>query len=269
MLTNTSRLFTYLLAALYAVIGGVLFFQPEQQAPIFAWNVTGFMTMTIGAWCLGNSWLAFFTARRWNWQMVYPSLSYLWSFGLLEGFIVVSFRDKLNLDYPVAMAYVAAISVNALAAVIGIADWLRVRPAWKASEPMTSLMRGIAASFVLFVGFIGIYGMSVQAGAPITTGEVFPEAMTTLTLRSFGAFFLSLTIGMLPLIFEKNRAPFLNYSFLSFGLVIIITIAAFAYFPLFNFSEHPFGLVYFLAYFVAAGISIFFFRKFGTGTSKA
>lgn len=269
MLSTTSRVFTYLLAALYALIGVILFIQPEQQAPVFAWNVTGFMTMTIGAWCLGNAWLAFFTARRWNWQLVYPALSYLWSFGLLEGMIVVSFRDKLNLDYPVAMAYVAAISVNALAAVIGIADWLRVRPAGKVSEPMTGLMRGVATTFVLFVGFIGIYGMSVQAGAPITTGEIFPEAMTTLTLRSFGAFFLSLTIGMLPLLFEKNRAPFLNYSFLSFGLVIIITIAAFAYFPLFNFSEHPFGLVYFLAYFVAAGISIFFFRKFGTGTSKA
>lgn len=269
MLSTTSRVFTYLLAALYALIGVILFIQPEQQAPVFAWNVTGFMTMTIGAWCLGNAWLAFFTARRWNWQLVYPALSYLWSFGLLEGMIVVSFRDKLNLDYPVATAYVAAISVNAIAAVIGIADWLRVRPAGKVSEPMTGLMRGVATTFVLFVGFIGIYGMSVQAGAPITTGEIFPEAMTTLTLRSFGAFFLALTIGMLPLLFEKNRAPFLNYSFLSFGLVIIITIAAFAYFPLFNFSEHPFGLVYFLAYFVAAGISIFFFRKFGTGTSKA
>ncbi|HMV28912.1 MAG TPA: hypothetical protein PKJ84_10485 [Anaerolineales bacterium] len=270
MLTKTSRVLTYLLAALYAVIGGVLFFRPEQQAPIFAWNVTGFMTMTIGAWCLGNAWLAFFTARRWNWQLVYPALSYLWSFGLLEGMIVVSFREKLNLDYPVAWFYVSVISLNAIAAAFGIVDWLRVRPAGSPSEPMTGLMRGVATAFVLFVGFLGVYGLSVQAGAPATTGEIFPEAMTTLTLRSFGAFFLALTIGMLPLLFEKNRAPFLNYSFLAFGLIIIITIAAFAYFPLFNFGEHPFGSLYFLAYFVAAGVSIFFFRKFGTGaTTKA
>ncbi|MEY2818830.1 MAG: hypothetical protein RL275_2293, partial [Chloroflexota bacterium] len=109
MLTNTSRVLTYMLAALYAVIGAVLFFQPEQQAPIFAWNVTGFMTMTIGGWCLGNAWLAFFTARRWNWQLVYPALAYLWSFGILEGLVVVSFRDKLNLQYPVAWFYITVI----------------------------------------------------------------------------------------------------------------------------------------------------------------
>ena len=54
MLTNTSRVLTYLLAALYTGIGAILFLQPEQQAPIFAWNVTGFMTMTICAWCLGK-----------------------------------------------------------------------------------------------------------------------------------------------------------------------------------------------------------------------
>ena len=227
------------------------------------------MTMSIGAWCLGNAWLAVFTVRRWTWKLVYPALSYLWSFGLLEGMVVVTFREKLNLASPVALAYVAAISVNALAAAVGIVDWLRVRPTGSPSEPMPGLMRGVATTFVLFVGFLGVYGLSVQAGAPITTGKVFPEAMTTLTLRSFGAFFLALTIGMLPLLFEKNRAPFLNYSFLAFGLVVIITIAAFAYFPLFNFSEHPFGSLYFLAYFVAAGISVFFFRKFGTGTSKA
>jgi hypothetical protein len=269
MLNNTSRTLTYVLAALYAVIGIILFLQPEQQAPIFAWNVTGFMTMTIGGWCLGNAWLAFFTARRWNWRLVYPALTYLWSFGIMEGMVIVSFRDKLNLGYPVAWFYVAVISVNAIASIIGVIDWLRVRPVGVKSDPMTGLMRSLATGFVLFVGFLGIYGLTVQAGALATNGEIFPEAMTTLTLRSFGAFYLALTIGMLPILFEKNRAPFLNYGFLAFGLIVIITIAAFAYLPLFNFSEHPFGLLYFAAYIVAGAFSVFLFQKYGTGYSKA
>ena len=269
MLSTISRYFTYALAALYAVVGTILFIQPEQQAPIFAWNVTGFMTMTIGGWCLGNAWLAFFTARRWNWGLVYPALTYLWSFGILEGMIVFGFRDKLNLGYPVAWFYVAIIAINAVAALVGVVDWLRIRPAGVSSDPMTRLMRFLATGFVLFVGFLGIYGLSVQAGAPATNGEIFPEAMTTLTLRSFGAFYFALTIGMMPILFEKNRAPFLGYGFLAFGLIAILTIAAFAYLPLFNFSEHPFGLLYFAAYFIAGGFSIFLLRKYGTGYSRA
>jgi hypothetical protein len=269
MLTNTSRYLTYALSALYAVIGAILFFQPEQQAPIFAWNVTGFMTMTIGGWCLGNAFLAFFAARNWQWKSVYPAMSYLWSFGILESLVVISFRDKLNLGYPVAWMYVAVIAVNAVAAVVGVLDWLRIRPAGEQSEPMTGLMRSLAAAFVLFVGFLGIYGLSAQAGMPATNGEIFPEAMTTLTLRSFGSFYLALTIGMLPLLYEKNRAPFLSYGFLSLGLTVIISIAAFAYLRLFNFAAHPFGLIYFAAYLAAVGLTIPLLRKYGTGFSRA
>ncbi|MBL8063532.1 MAG: hypothetical protein JNK32_10960 [Anaerolineales bacterium] len=269
MLTNTSRYLTYLLSALYAGIGLVLFFQPEQQAPIFAWNVTGFMTMTIGGWCLGNAWLAFFAARRWQWKSVYPAMAYLWSFGILESFVVISFRDKLNMGYPVAAAYVAVIAVNALSAIFGIVDWLRIRPAGEQSEPMTGMMRSLAAVFVLFVGFLGIYGLAAQSGMPATNGEIFPEVMTVLTLRSFGSFYLALAIGALPLLFEKNRAPLLGYGFLSLGLLIIITIAAFAYLPIFNFSEHPFGLLYFAAYILVGGVSISVMRKYGTGYSRA
>jgi hypothetical protein len=269
MLSKTTRSLTYLLAALYAVIGAALFFQPEQQAPIFAWNVTGFMTMTIGGWCLGNAFLAFFAARRWQWKSVYPAMAYLWSFGILESLVVISFRDKLNLGYPVAGAYVAAIAVNALSALVGAADWLRIRPAGEASEPMTGYMRSLAVGFVLFVGILGIYGLSAQKGMPATNGEIFPEAMTVLTLRSFGSFYLALTIGMLPLLFEKNRAPFLNYAFMTLGLTVIIMIAAAAYLPLFDFGEHPFGLLYFAAYLAAIAAVIPPLRKYGTGFSRA
>ena len=72
------------------------------------------MTMTIGAWCLGNAWLAWISARRWDWKLVYSALLYLWLFGIFETIILLLFRDKLNLSHPIAWLYLAALLVNVL-----------------------------------------------------------------------------------------------------------------------------------------------------------
>jgi len=269
MLSQPSRLLAYLVAILYAILGAALFFFPEGMAPVFAWKVTGFMTMTIGGWCLGNAWLAFIAARRWEWRLVHPALIYLWSFGILETLVVILFRSKLQLTHPIAWIYLLTLAVNILAAILGVVDWLRLRPANPESERMTGFMRFLAIGFVVFVGFLGLYGLSAKIGDPGTNGEIFPEVMSLFTLRSFGAFYLSLTIGMIPLLFEKSRAPFINYAYAAFGLIAIITIAAFAYLRLFNFNEHPFGLTYFTAYIVAGLFSIYLFWKYGTGFTKA
>jgi hypothetical protein len=141
MLSNTSRTLTYAVAVLYAILGALLFFMPEQLAPVFAWKVTGFMTMTIGGWCLGNAVLAFITARRWEWGLVYPSLVYLWAFGLLETAVLILFRSKLATGHPIAWLYLLTLAVNVLVAAVGIAEWLRLRPARTGSERMTGLLR--------------------------------------------------------------------------------------------------------------------------------
>ena len=65
MLSRASRWLTYLNAVLYAALGGILFVFPGKMAPVFAWKVSVFVTMTIGGWCLGNAWLAWISARRW------------------------------------------------------------------------------------------------------------------------------------------------------------------------------------------------------------
>src|SRR5688572_2814344 len=265
MLSNRSRLLTYVLSACYLLLGAALFLLPEQMAPVFAWKVTGFMTMTIGGWCLGNAWLAFFAARRWDWGLVYPGLVYLWTFGILEGLIVVLFRDRLQLSHPIAWLYLLTIAINVLAASLGLIDWLRLRPSSLDGERLTGFMRFLIVSFIVFVGFLGIWGLTAQIGDRATNGEIFPEVMSLFTLRSFGAFYFALTIGMMPLLFEKQRAPFLNYAFLAFGLIVIITIAAFAYLQLFDFSRHPFGALYFAAYIVAGLLSAYLFWKYGTG----
>jgi hypothetical protein len=269
MLTNTSRGLSYLVAALYAVLGFILFFLPEQIAPLFAWKVTGFMTMTIGGWCLGNAWLSFFAARRWRWMLIYPGLIYLWTFGILETLIVIQFRDKLQLGHPIAWLYLAALTVNVLAALIGIVDWLRLRPSLSSTTSMTGIIRFWIIGFVLSVGFLGIYGLTAHIGDLATHGEIFPEVMSLFTLRAFGGLYFSLVVGMIPLMFEKDMTPFLNYGFLAVALIVIITIAAIVYLRLFNFQQHPFGAAYFGAYLLAGVTSIYYLRKYGTGDSKA
>lgn len=265
MLSNTSRLLTYVLSACYLLLGVSLFLLPEQMAPVFAWKVTGFMTMTIGGWCLGNAWLAFFAARRWEWHLVYPGLVYLWAFGILEGIVVILFRDRLQLVHPIAWLYLISLAINVIVAILGVMDWLRLRPSRLAGEPLTGFMRSLIVGFIVFVGFLGIWGLTAQIGDLATNGEIFPEVMSLFTLRSFGAFYFSLTIGMIPLLSEKQRAPFLNYAFLAIGLIVIITVAAFAYVRLFDFSLHPFGTLYFAAYIVAGLLSIYLLWKYGTG----
>src|SRR5688572_27586924 len=105
MLSNISRLFTYACAVLYGILGLILYIMPAQMASVFAWKVTEFMTITIGGWCLGNAWLAYLAARRWEWKLIYTALLYLWIFGISELIVLYLFRDKLILSHPIAWLY--------------------------------------------------------------------------------------------------------------------------------------------------------------------
>ena len=269
MLSNLSRWLTYLCALLYAVLGALLFILPEQLAPVFAWKVTAFMTMTIGGWCLGNAWLAYISARRWEWKLVFSTLLYLWLFGVGELIVLLLFRDKLNLSHPIAWLYLVALLVNTLAALVGVMDWLRLRPALASSGPAISPSQKIfVIGFVIFVGFLGLYGMTAQIGAPGTNGGIFPELMSLFTLRSFGVFYFTLTLAVAPYLWNKSLNAILHHSFASYGLVAFITLAAFAYLGLFDFAQRPGGLLYFAAYFAVAIPLPIIFRKYGTGLAR-
>ena len=115
MHSSLSRSLTYLTTGLYALTGAVLFTLPQAMSAQFAWKVSPFVTMTIGAWCLGNAWLAWVTARRWQWSLVYSTLLYLGLFGLLETIVLILFRDKLLLAHPIAWIYLAALVMNVVA----------------------------------------------------------------------------------------------------------------------------------------------------------
>ncbi len=269
MLSNISRFLTYACASVYGILGVLLFLLPEQFAPVFTWKVTAFMIMTIGGWCIGNAWLAYITARRWEWKLVYSSLIYLWLFGIGELIVLFVFRDKLKLEHPIAWLYFITLIVNVLAAGVGIFDYLRFRPSNQPSGPtFTNLQSLPAFAFVLFVGFLGLYGLTAQIGAPGTNAGIFPEVMSLFTLRSFGVFYFSLALGVVPYFWDRSLNSVLHHSFATYGLIVFITAAAFIYIGLFNFAERPGGLAYFGVY-LAVGIPLFFvFRKFGTGTGN-
>jgi hypothetical protein len=256
MLSSVSRILTYLSAALAFVTGGFLFFAPEQFAPVFAWKVTPFMVMTIGAWCLGNAWLAFWIARRWRWADVQVAAVYLWMFGLLETGVLIAFRDKLVLAHPVAWLYVAMIAIMLLNSVVGIVDWLRLRPA---SAPVGqhagTITIVLAWVFFIFVCFLGLYGLFVPMGGVGTSGGIFPEVMSAFTLRAFGAFYLSLGVPVFLLLRTRSLDAILFYSIAAYMLIIIVTAAALVYLRLFNFATAPGSLAYFGAY-VGVGIVI-------------
>src|SRR5215211_3469500 len=205
MLSNTSRWFTYALSILYAVLGVLLFFLSGQLAPVFAWKVTAFMVATMGGWCIGNAWSAFITARRWEWRLVYPSLIYLWVFGLSELIVVLAFRDKLVLQHPIAWLYLVTIGLNALAALLGLYEWLWLRPVPDTFGPQARPFHYfLISAFVAIVGGLAFYGLYAQIGDPGTNGGVFPEVMSLFTLRAFAVFYLSLSISAAIMLRERN-----------------------------------------------------------------
>jgi hypothetical protein len=266
MLSNVSRLFTFATALLYGILGAALFIFPEQLAPAFAWKVTAFMTMTIGGWCLGNTWLAFISAWRWDWKRIYTAMIYLWLFGFSQMLVLVSFRDKLKLEHPIAWLYLLALAVNVLAALVGSVDWLRTRPSHTfIGQALTLRQRWPAFAFVLFVGFLGLYGLTAPIGAPGTNGGIFPEIMSLFTLRSFGAFYFCLALGTVPLFWEKNLQTALHQAFSAYGLIFFITLAGLVYIGLFDFSARPGGLAYFGAYLAVGTPLLFVFRRHGIG----
>ena len=269
MLSNISRLLTYTCAVLYGVLGFIMYIMPAQIAPVFAWKVTEFMTITIGGWCLGNAWLAYMTARRWQWNLVYTTLIYLWLFGIGELIVLYLFRDKLVLLHPIAWLYLITLIVNVITAIIGVIDYVRIRPSNSLNGPaITKLQNTATVVFVVFVGFLGLYGMIAQIGDVGTNGGIFPEVMSLFTLRSFGVFYFAIALSILPYFWEKSLNAILHHSIASYGLIAFITVAAFMYIRLFNFVEHPGGLLYFAAYLVVGIPLIFIFRKYGTGLGK-
>jgi hypothetical protein len=187
-LSTTSRLLTRLSAMAYGVVGLVLFAAPAWAAPRFAWKVSEFVAMTIGGWCLGTGFVAWVAAQEWTWGRVFPLLLYLWGFAVFEVVVLIAFRDRIPFGEIMTWPYLAALGIGVVTAVVGLADWLRLRPTARVQGDPRSpgWIRVLAVLFVLAVGFLATKGiLDPEVGL---TKNVFPEELSPFTTRAFGVF---------------------------------------------------------------------------------
>jgi hypothetical protein len=245
MLSSTSRLLTRLSALSYLLLGATLFLAPGWGSGKFAWNVSPFVLMTIGGWCLGNAVFAWQSARIWRWSLVYPSLIYLWLFGIFEALVMIAFRDKVNLGSVVASGYVLAIGINVLTAIVGIVDVLRFRPSINVEGiPIPAYARGLTIFFTINLAVLALGGLLAKAGGLSTEAGIFPEPLTLFSVRAFAAFFAAICLSALPLTWVRNLTPMFPYGQAGVVLIIPILMAAFVNLDKFDFSRRPGGTLY-------------------------
>lgn len=250
MLSQTARALTYLTAALFALIGSILFLLPDWSAASFGWAISPFVAMTMGGWYLGSGVVAFHAARLWRWSVTHPILIFIWAFSLAEGLLLLVHRDVLRFDGALALPYAGMLLVAAVSAVAGIASYWRERPAIEPEGlPHAGWSRMMWGLFVLYVSLLVL--VLVDGIAP--DGRVWPGPLSLLTARAFAAFFGSLVLGALPLIRARGFAPVEAYARPGLFLAAIIEVGALFYLHLFDFAAHPGGLLYHGSYGIAIG----------------
>jgi hypothetical protein len=187
----------------------------------------------------------------WDWKLVYPSLIYLWLFGIFEADVLLAFRERVNVGSLLAWAYIVTIGINVLAAVMGIIDFLRFRPGSQIEgTPVPGYVRGLIVFFTLNLSILALGGLLAKAGGLSTEGGIFPEPLTLFTVRAFAAFFSAICLSALPLIWARNLTPMFSYGLSGIILIIPILIAAFVNLDKFDFVGRPGGILYVGAYIV-------------------
>jgi hypothetical protein len=205
--------------------------------------------MTIGGWCLGNAVFAWLSARIWDWELTYPSMLYVWLFGLFEAAVLFTFRDKVSVGSVVAWGYMVTITVNVLTAVSGLIDVLRLRPGTRVEgRPIPGYVRGLIIFFTFNLSILALGGALAKAGGLSTEGGIFPEPLTLFSVRAFAAFFGAICLSALPLIWARNLTPMFAYGRAGIVLTIPIVIAALINIDKFDFAARPGGILYLGSY---------------------
>lgn len=270
MLSSSARSLTFAVAVLYAVLGGMLFVAPHWAAPNFAWKVSPLVAMTIGGWCLGNAWAAYVVASRWRFSLVVSGLVYLALFGLFQSGVVIAFWPVLKLGHWLAWVYLAALGLNVAQAAIWIIEALLTWPAIETLGGRTR-SRDIAVDvvFILLVAFLGLYGLLAPQGARGLHGGIFPEILTPFSLRAFGAFYLAVALGPLTLLVVRGVDSALTHMFLSWGLILLITLAALAFIGVFDLTGRPGQWIYLGIYLAVGLVTATYMLRGGTGGRSA
>jgi hypothetical protein len=270
MLSRTLQLFLYALAALYGLLGATLFVAPTWSSANFAWRVSPFVAMTIGGWCLGNAWASYVAAGRARWATVFSVIVYLSLFGFTETAVLVTFRDRLLLAGPLAWLYLLALVATCLFAVTAWIEWWRRRPLLaRCGAPTGPAVNTMAIAFILFVGFLGVYGLVAVEGMPALNAGVFPERLTPFSLQAFGAFYLCLALSVIPTVMARGLNNILTHGYAMYGALVAITVAAIVHIDRFDFAGRPTQLLYLGIYVLVGAATGFLLLRYGTGAEKA
>ena len=264
------RALLYLLTLLYLVLGLILFVVPAKAAGSFAWSVSPMVTMTIGAWCLGNAWGGFVAVKRSQWASALGVTVYFTCFGLLQAAVLFQFHQRLALGHPLAWLYVLALAVNCVFAVAAIVAWLRGGSAVvvPVGRPFSILESGLTVVFILVVSFLGLYGLLATPGMRGLNATIFPEVLSPFTLRSFGAFYLSIALGVVPLLITRGVGNLLNHGYASYGALVFITVAALAFIGRFDFAHRPTQFIYIGIYVLVGAVVGVYLLRYGTGRDQ-
>jgi hypothetical protein len=266
MFSPALRMVSYALAACYAVLGAILFVAPTLTSANFAWRVSPLVTMTIGGWCLGNAWVALICARRPHWGSLVGAAVYLAVFGLLESGVATAFRERLLLANPLAWLYLATLALSCGFAAVAAVDWWR-HPRdreVKGRKPFL-LERAYILIFILFVGFLGIYGLTATEGMRGLNATIFPEQLSPFSLRAFGAFYLALALSTVPLLLAPSVCAGLSHAYAFQGLIVFITLAALVFIGQFDLAARPTQLIYLGVYLIVGVINGTYLMLLGTG----
>jgi hypothetical protein len=248
-LSSASRWMTRVIAVACLVLGLVMFAFPDWSARHFPWKVSSFVAMTLGAYLLGNAWIAAVIQHVWTFARVYSLLAYLWLFGLLETVVVIIHRAKLITGAALTVPYLIMLGVTVAAALVGLVDWIRLRPSLRSGgRPMPVPVRSLEIAFVVVVGFIAITVLDGPRSA--LDGRYFPQPLTTFTLGALGVFYLSLSLAVLFMVTQRGTATLITYLQATLGLLAVIVIATLVYIGIFHFGAHPRHIVYLATYLV-------------------
>ena len=235
----------------YVATGVPLFLAPSWSSEHFAWKVSPFVAMTAGAWCLGTAVFAAWAVLERRWEPIRPCIFYVLSFGATQLAVALYESDLLRTDVVLAWPYLAALGLSVAGGALAVADGRSSlgpdrRPG---GLEVTRFMRQIDVFFVVFVWFLAV--VALWAPARATDAAVFPEPLSLFSLRAFGAFYFSLGVAFVALVFDRRADAVVVGMWCGLALVVPILVATAVYADSFDLSAHPGQLLYPTAYVAA------------------
>ena len=187
-LNRSTKVVLYGAGALAVVAGPVLFFFPDDTGSYFAWKIGNSLTPNfMGANYLagaGAVWAALI--NRWSVaRVIMPAIV---TFGLTQLIATLMHLDILKWDHPTAWAWLIVYIVSPIGAIwVAVAEERRWRPESGEGRPMAPVPRLLFAVFGTASAAIGAALFIV----PTHVGDVWPWALTPLTGRVIGGWYLS------------------------------------------------------------------------------